>query len=36
MANRLTLRAGLKGSHVEEPTGKDLFRRAARVPKKGA
>jgi len=36
MANWFSLGAGLNGSHGEEPTGKDLFKRAARAPKKGA
>jgi len=36
MANLFSLGAGLKGSYEEEPTRKDLFRRAARAPKKGA
>jgi len=36
MANWLSLGAVLNGSHGEEPTGKDLFKSAARAPKKGA
>jgi len=36
MANWFSLGAGLKGSHGEEPTGKDLLSHAARAPKKGA
>ena len=35
MANWFSFRAGWKGSQGEEPTGKDLLRRAARAEKKG-
>jgi len=36
MTNWFLLGTGLNGSPGEEPTGKDLFKRAARAPKKGA